>query len=372
MSQLILTENSAAPVSVAANTLALYAKSDGKLYYQDDTLTEHELATGSGGGAVPHNLLINGQFAVWQRGETLSGLADDTYGPDRWCVLTQSAAIAAARQSGNTQHSCCRLTQSSATAQRFGLAQIIEGVNCQHLRGQTVSVGARVRCSSAGAVVRIAVLEWSGTEDSVTSDVVAAWAAVPTWATSVSSPSTAGSATCAAAGTWYDIAQAGVTLGSSFRNLVVLVWSEAPQAQNVTLDVEAAQLVAGASAGVFAPRSIGAELALCQRYYWRWVGSNSQHISAGLGFFSTTAWFECVVSYPRMRTTPTGAGASAASTFDIAAVGGVLNPTAVSFANLSPENARLAFAVSNSHTGQSALARADSSSTAYLWVDAEL
>src|SRR5207244_4481110 len=67
-----------------------------------------------------------------------------------------------------------RVTQSQASAQRFGLAQIIEGKNCKHARGNSGTLLPRIRCS-ASTPIRYAILGWTGTEDVVTSDVVLSW-----------------------------------------------------------------------------------------------------------------------------------------------------------------------------------------------------
>lgn len=39
-----------------ANQVSLYAKTDKKLYYQDDTGTEYLIATGGGGGGAAYNV----------------------------------------------------------------------------------------------------------------------------------------------------------------------------------------------------------------------------------------------------------------------------------------------------------------------------
>jgi hypothetical protein len=67
-----------------------------------------------------------------------------------------------------------RLSQTNSTAQRFGIAQVIESLNCIDLRGQGVVLSARVRMS-ASTTLRYAVLGWAGTADSATEDFVNDW-----------------------------------------------------------------------------------------------------------------------------------------------------------------------------------------------------
>lgn len=222
-------------------------------------------------GTFRKNPLINADFRINQRAAATN--ADDTYSHDRWYVLTQTGTIAVTTLTDveNTTPRMARLTQSQASAQRMGYAQIIEGINCKHLRGQQVTFRfGRTRLSST-ANVRYAVLEWTGTEDTVTSDVVNDW---------TSGTYTAGNFFIAAnltvsgttqqaltANTLTDGSTVTVTLGSSFNNLIVFAWTESTVAQNVTFDLGKAQIERGDSASIFETNSYGSELILCSRYF---------------------------------------------------------------------------------------------------------
>jgi hypothetical protein len=263
----IILATGTAPTDPASGKVSLYSKTDDKLYYRDSSGVETEM--GGGGVYLWRNALLNGSFAIWQRQSdpaTATEYADDEYCADRWYVLTQSNPIDAERIDGDTQRYAARLTQKQATAQQIGLAQIIEGANCRHLRGQEVTFSVRTQCSAA-ETINIAVLEWGGTEDSVTSDVAASWSGsgLPTLATSVTQAGSTGQ-TALSVSTWADVSTT-VTLGSSFTNLIIFVWTDTTLSQNTTLDLEAAQLERGATATPFEVRPVGAELALCQRYF---------------------------------------------------------------------------------------------------------
>lgn len=221
------------------------------------------------------NVLINGEFRIWQRGTSLSGIADDAYTADRWYVLTQTGTIADARQAApfDGARNSGQLTQSQAVAQRIGRAQIVESVNCTHLRGQTVTFSGRLKCSASQAI-RFVVLEWTGTADSVTSDVVNDWTSATYTASnfflaaSLTITQAPGSITPSAA-TWTDFSTT-LTLGSSFNNLVVFVWTEGTAAQNVTLDFANVGLYRAASApAVYVPRPWTVEHQLCKRYFYK-------------------------------------------------------------------------------------------------------
>ena len=216
------------------------------------------------------NKLINGAFGLNQR--LLATNADDTYSHDGWNVLTQTGTVALSTLTDveNGLPRMARMTQSQAVAQRMGYSQIIGGRDCKDLRGKTVTFRlGRTRLSTT-ANVRHAVLEWTGTENAVTSDVVLDWtSAVYTagnffLAANLTVSGTVSQALTAA--TLADGSAVTVTLGSTFNNLIVFSWVEATAAQNVTLDLGRAQLEIGSVATVFEVLPDAQDLLLAQQY----------------------------------------------------------------------------------------------------------
>lgn len=217
------------------------------------------------------NKLINGDGRINQR--EASTIGDDTYGHDRHYALTQTGNISVSTLTApaNGIASMMRLTQPNATAQRMGYAQILEATETYGLRGKTVTLGGKLRHSSA-APIRFAVLEWTGTADQVTSDVVNTW---------TSTNYTAGNffragLTVAAVGSITPAANTitdwsiTANISGSANNLIVVYWTQGAAAQNATLDMRW-YLVEGdarAEDDPFSPRHIQQELALCQRYYY--------------------------------------------------------------------------------------------------------
>jgi hypothetical protein len=231
------------------------------------------------------NVLINPNPGVIMQRQvvgTLTSVSDDNYGADRWNVLTQTASVQSQQVTGGRQRFAWRLKQNQASAQRFGALQIVEGVNCFHLRSKSVTFSGRLNCSSSQAI-RFAILEWTGTEDSVTSDVV------NDWTSSTYTPSnfflssnltiTGFSSITPSAATWTSFSLTA-TLGSACNNLIVMYWTEGTAAQNVTLDVEEMMAVETGSAAVFAPRPQAVELQMCRRYYER-NGSTAPGVGGG-------------------------------------------------------------------------------------------
>lgn len=232
------------------------------------------------------NLLINGSFRINRRAAASN--ADDTYAHDRWNILTQSNAVAATTvqlvEDGTVD--MMRITQSNASAQRFGVEQILEAAQSHPLRGQAVTLSARVRMS-ATTTLRYAILEWTGTANAVTSDVVLSWTSTTFTAGNFFLGSgltvTATGSTALTANTLTSISLSA-TLGSSFNNLIVFFWTDSTQAQNVTLDIGNAQFERGSVATLFERIPISDDELRCQRYYFKQTDVAFQaYTSAGAG-----------------------------------------------------------------------------------------
>lgn len=220
------------------------------------------------------NRLVNGNFQIDQRVNSATTRADDAYCLDRWYVLTQTGTITVTQQTLQEDGTPfnIRLTQAQASAQRMGLAQILEAKDSQDLRAKVTAMAARVRISNSQAL-RYAILEWTGTADSVTSDVVNDWTSSTYTAGNFFlaanlTVSAVGSMTPSAA-TWTDLTELSATLGSSGNNLIVFVWTEGTAAQNVTLDIARARFGQGATAPAVQVPNYGDELRRCQRFYWK-------------------------------------------------------------------------------------------------------
>lgn len=219
------------------------------------------------------NPIINGAFRINQRLPATN--ADDTYAHDCWYALTQTNPIAltTVADAENGTPYMARLTQSNAVAQRMGYAQIIEGKDCRHLRGKQVTFRfGRVRISNSQPI-RYAVLEWTGAEDAVVSDIVNDWTsadytdgAAKFFVDANFTPLGNTSHTPAAA-TLTDGASLSVNVSGNAVNLVVFAWTEGTAAQNVTLDLAKAQIEIGSFATEFERVHLNADLSDCQRFY---------------------------------------------------------------------------------------------------------
>lgn len=296
----------------------LWWESDtGNLYirYNDGTSTQWVPAVVAPGGSKSPgmiNRLINPSGRIFQRALTATSVNDDIYDFDRWYALTETATVQPQQLTDveNATPFMMRSVQSQVASQRFGRAQIIEGVNCKDMRGQSVVLSARVRMSVA-TTLRYAILEWTGTVDVVTSDVVLNWASSSYTAGGfflASNLTVAAVGSVALAANTLASVSLPATLSASLNNAIVMFWTESAQVTNVSLDIGKVSLELGATPSPFEERDVGIELAMCQRYYQR---KRPQQNAEALGMFqnysTTQAWGVGWIFPVDMRVSPTTA-----------------------------------------------------------------
>ena len=223
---------------------------------------------------LPRSLAPNPFLMIDQRVNSATSRANRAYASDRWYCLNQSNPVAVTTQTDqeNGQPTNARIAQSNAVAQRFGYATVIEGKDCKHLRGKQVTFRPRVRISASQAV-RIAVLEWTGTEDTLAAaaDVVNNWTSGTYTGGNFFKATTTNvvgvGAKTPGAATWTDMDSLTVTLGSAFTNIILFVWVEQTAAQNVTLDIGKVRFLQGSYAGDIEVPRFADEFISSLRYY---------------------------------------------------------------------------------------------------------
>lgn len=256
----------------------------------------------------PHrgrNLLFNPCGLINQREATSQ--ADDTYGFDRWVVLTQTGAVGLSTLTAPADGiaGMMRLTQSQATAQRMGQAQILEAADSRWMRGRTMTLSGKARCSAA-ATLRYAILAWTGTADAVTSDVVLDWTSgsFTTGGFFLASNLTvvAAGSTALTAGIITDLDALSAAMPSSLNNAIIVYWVDGTLAQSETLDV-AIQFEEGAIAHALDVRPIAVERQMCRRYFQALGGDHPyQRFGHGVAISSTVARMNLFI--PEMRVVP--------------------------------------------------------------------
>ena len=226
----------------------------------------------AGAEYASYNRVTNGDFSIKQRSS--ASASDDTYCFDRWYLLIQSGSLDAisittdAEAGQPTSANFSYSVPGVGPSKRFGAAQIVESINIRDLRSKAAILSARISITEAIGV-RYAILEWTGTADSVTSDVVNNWAStnytpgnffiagVNVIATGSITPSV---------GTWTDISCSG-TFGSSTNNAIVFIWMDSAFTVGGDFRIGLVQLEQGSTKTPFKRVSYQAQLSDCRRFY---------------------------------------------------------------------------------------------------------
>lgn len=242
------------PAKVSGLTaLADLAYDDQGLVYDASAATNRKMPL------VPklglRNLLRNGNFRFW-RGENTSDAHDNYVLPDCWRLVDEASggggAFITHISSGlptDRQKHAFNFQSDGTYSNKVGLFQWLAGRNCWHLRGRTVTLSFWLYISSVSQLAdfRAGIVEFTGTEDSLTTDPVTTWGtagANPTLATNhafVNTP--ANLASGMSDGVWAKLS-VQATLGTSFKNLGVMLWVD-DRSWNATWAVTDVQLEEG-------------------------------------------------------------------------------------------------------------------------------
>ena len=276
------------------------------------------------------NRIINGEFGIAQRGTSFVSGAndDDSYNLDRWYVLSDGNDAVDITQETSTvptnQLTAIALDVETAN-KKFGIAQIIEQKNCVGLIGGNVTLSFKAKVSSTTKLdnVKAAVVAWSGTADTVTSDIISAWGAEGTNPTLIANATFENTPANLSVTTSYATYTLTANIDTaSTKNLIVFIWSDVTDTTaGDFLYITDVQLEAGSTATEFERRPIGAELALCQRYFYNHASGSLAPI--GLGSYYSSTQIEFGVKFPvSMRVSPTLVSPSTADHFIIYRGGG--------------------------------------------------
>ena len=283
-------------------------------------------------GAV-NNMIINGDMVVAQRGATITDAqvdsvstttnADDSYTLDRWILLSDGNNIVDVKQSDTSpiDGSAKTIQLEVETAdKKFGIVQIIENINCHDAIGTSgrVSLSFKMKASDASIDdVRAAVVSWSGTADSVTSDIVSNWQAEgtnPTLITNATYENTPANLNPTTSFAEYKIENILVDT-SSTGNLLVFIWSGVTDVEvDDSLFITDVQLETGVAANPFVRKPIQQTMLDCERYYETSLGwgddsaYQGQQVKFGCGSATYNASTNNAAGNrfnTRKRTTPT-------------------------------------------------------------------
>lgn len=277
-------------------------------------------------GPIFAQAIINGNFDIWQRGTTFTTPNDDTWGPDRWLFLmdgngawTLSQETTILPSGATAALKCVNVTENK----QFALAYLMEGVDAKKLAGKHVSLTFQAYTTTGKVIakLRCAVLAWSSTLDTVTSDLVASWAGAgsnPTWAANYTAENTPADLTLVA-DTWTEFKTEGIVLDTaSTANLAVVIWTD-----DTTITaadefyIAQVQLNTGDIALPFQAPDYRSELLKCQRYYYRLAADKAYtHFAPGYNSSTTVSYVMRPHPVP-MRIAPTVATSTTANQFAV-------------------------------------------------------
>jgi hypothetical protein len=321
-----------------------------------------------GNYAAGKNKIINGDFGIWQRGTSIS-LSNGTFafGADRFRYYTQfSAGTSSASQQTFTPGTApvagyegtffSRITCGSTTTYAE-IGQKIEDVRTFAGQTATFSFWAKASGSISFQPYLIQSFGSGGSGDNaIAGTSVTLTTSWVRYTQTFSVPSVSGK-----------------TIGAG-SNLVVLLPHSGGSLNSATIDTWGWQIEQGSVATAFntATGTIQGELAACQRYYYRMIGtSNYQYY--GMGAAASTTQGRCFVYPPvTMRTTPTALDYS--SNIGVAdGSAGITNVTSLVFDIASPSVSIIVWTTATSQTQfRTYSTLANNTANTYVGLSAEL
>jgi hypothetical protein len=264
---------------------------------------------------INKNYLINGGFAVAQRGTsfTSTGSAnnDDSYTLDRWYILSDTNDVIDVTQETTTVPTNGEFAIAldvETVNKKFGIATIIENKDVIGLVGNTVTFSFKAKVSATTKLdnVKAAIVAWSGTADTVTSDIISAWGAEdtnPTLIANATYENTPANLNLTTSYATYSITAAVDT--ASTQNLILFIWSDVTDTTaGDFLYIAESKLELGSTATAFeyAGGTFQGELAACQRYYYRLTSGAAYTTLIPVGITTSTTACGAIIQHPvRMR-----------------------------------------------------------------------
>jgi hypothetical protein len=246
--------------------------------------TVWEKSDSTDSGSSFRNKIHNGNFYIASRGTLFVAGANnnDTYNIDRWFILSNGNDIVDISRS-TTEVPSYQTTSLALDVEtineKFGIAQIIEDIDCKELIGRTVTLSFKAKISSLNLNnLKAAVIAWNGTANVVTSDMVSAWGNAnvnPTLKSNLSyvnTPGTPATGAFTVADTNWNSYSVTTTVpetvsGSPVTNLIVFIWSDTKSnALGNFLYLTEVQLEQSSTATSFERLPVSIQEQLCERF----------------------------------------------------------------------------------------------------------
>ena len=251
----------AAPSTVAAGALALYAKTDNLLYTKDENGVEY--AVTRLGTLIAKNAVINGGMLVAQRADLTLGssapAANAGYGKvDRFQAWATGTSVSAGTATQDTASGIGRtgyaLKLSGVTLTGTGITYTrhrIEALNSLRFKNQTASLSCRVKHDVGSSINYTLTVRKANTADTFSATTLIQ----------------AGSATSVASGSETLLTLEGISMGDCSNGIEIEVKAECGAVTTKNFWLTELQLEEGSKATSFEHVSFEQELARCLRYF---------------------------------------------------------------------------------------------------------
>lgn len=302
------------------------------------------------------NVLINTDFRISQRTKPGSAALynstslypnnDDAFTLDRWYILSDgNNRVIVSRDTVNVEQdmpACCKLevVTTSATGFKFGIAQMVEDSNCVGLIDTVVTLSFKAKVSSTAKLsnVKAAVVEWTGTANAVTSDIVSTWEAAGTDPTLIANAAYVTTPVNLQVGTTWGTYVLTGTVSANCKNLIVFIWSDVKDTTaGDFINIGDVVLEAGGAPTGYKRELTSSVLDQCYRYFYPVWARASGHPYQFVTVITSTR-LDGIFNFPQeMFRVPTVSN-SGASTFRIVYTGTTATITSVGSLITTPVN----------------------------------
>jgi hypothetical protein len=312
------------------------------------------------------NKIINGDMNIWQRGTSFTAI--NGYSSDRWYFSSSAGRTNTRQASALTGFTYCQRYQrdsGNAVTTAFSIRQNLETINSIPFAGQTVTFSFYARAGAnysptSGALVA-QLKSGTGTDQNSASGYTGEVNVINQTATLTTS--------------WQRFSYTA-TIGSTATELspVFIAIPTGTAGAADYFEITGVQLEAGSTASPFqtASGSIGGELALCQRYYYR---ANALTSTGDLaqGQVTSVTNVNCVLELPvTMRIAAGTIDYPAMSNFVISDATSTANPTSITLNQATSNNVSLSVVYLAFTIGRIGRLYANGTTSAYIGVSAEL
>lgn len=251
-------------------------------------------------GSPSINYLINGAFDIAQRGNSVS-VAGNGYGIDRWTNNSNVTNTVSQQTTGvpNGSNYVVRVAPASSGVTNF--YQMMETLNAKQLWGKTITFSGKIRRNASLTQNMAVAIEKSSTVDA---GLGAAWTNIGSFALTNSLMPTG-----TTSADWYSFSVTVAIPADGTANTLRFGINSGTLPTGAYYELAQMQVEAGSTTTSFRRNqpNIQAELAACQRYYWRLASGAYNNTYFGAASFWANQSFYCPLIFPvPMRATPTG------------------------------------------------------------------